>query len=287
MDLYQIRYFVTIAQTGNFTKAAERLFVSQPSLSAGIKKLERELGVMLFERGGRRVLLTPAGQFFLAKAEAMLKDYQLMLQDIQKFKEQPTLRLGTLHTLRGSDLAELMGAFRSKHGNVAIELHSGNLENLEDWLEGGYIDLAITWLRADETKDSLFLFSQQLMLAVFPSHPFAQRSTVPLMDLNGQPYIERIHCEFWRACPQMFESAGVEPHIVYSANSEEWVISLIKAGLGMSIMPKWRQLTNLIYVPIDNLSIARTIGLKWRNHHTSEAVEWFRIFASNYAWQVQ
>lgn len=287
MDLYQIRYFVTIAQTGNFTKAAERLFVSQPSLSAGIKKLERELGVMLFERGGRRVLLTPAGQFFLAKAEAMLKDYQFMLQDIQKFKEQPTLRLGTLHTLRGCDLAELIGAFRSKHRNVAIELHSGYLENLSDWLEAGDIDLAITWLRADESKDSLFLFSQQLMLAVFPSHPFAQRPTVPLMDLNGQPYIERLHCEFWRSGPHLFESAGVEPHIVYSANSEEWVISLIQAGLGMSLMPKWRQLSNLIYVPIDNLSIARTIGLKWRNHHASEAVEWFRKFASNYAWQVQ
>lgn len=85
--LQKIRYFVAIAETGSFTNAAERLSVSQPSLSAGIKKLEQELAVKLLERGGRRAILTPAGKFFLEKAQKILNEYQTTLQELK-----PTFR---------------------------------------------------------------------------------------------------------------------------------------------------------------------------------------------------
>lgn len=287
MDLYQIRYFMTISETSSFTKAAERLFVSQPSLSAGIKKLEKELGVVLFERGGRRVLLTPAGHFFLEKAENILREYNSALHTIKGFKNRPLLRLGTLHTIRGCNLARLLGTYRQKYPNVIVKLYNSHLEELQDWLEQGKIDLAITSLgHSDDSKTSQELFQQRLLLAVAPSHPFAQRTSIHLADLEGEPMIERIHCEIWRAYPHMFDEVGFKPQIVYWADNEEWVISLVQVGLGVSIMPVWTELSNINYVSIADLNLERTVGLKWRSQQESEAVDWFRIFATSHDWQV-
>ncbi|NER51266.1 MAG: LysR family transcriptional regulator [Symploca sp. SIO1A3] len=287
MDLYQIRYFLTIAEFGSFTKAAEQLYVSQPSLSAGIKKLEQELDVMLFERGGRRILLTPAGRLFQEKAKAILAEYQSIRQDLEKLKAQPTLRIATLHTLRANSMAKIIGAFHQQYPKVVIEICNGYLQDLQDWLEQGEVDLTITWLREqDDPRKSQFLFHQALTLAVPQNHALAKASSVCLADLDGQPYIERINCEFWRTCPKMFESAGVKPKIVYSSNNEEWVISLIQAGMGMSIMPIWSDLANVTYVPMTDLSLSRTIGLQWRSKQGLEAVNWFCDFVMERDWQV-
>lgn len=287
MDLYQIRYFLAISETNSFTKAAERLFVSQPSLSAGIKKLEKELGVVLFERGRRRVLLTPAGEFFLEKAQNILKEYQSAVRTLKGFKDRPILKLGTLHTIRGCNLARLIGAYRQQHPNVTIELSNSHLEELRDWLDRGKIDVAITALGPnDDPKTSQTLFRQRLQLAVPLEHPFARRSSIHLTDLEGEPLIERIHCEIWRAYPQMFEEAGIQPQIVYWADNEEWVISLVRVGLGLSIMPFWQGLKDIYYVPIADRHLDRIVGLKWRSQQDSEVVDGFRIFATSHDWQV-
>lgn len=287
MDFYQIRYFLTLVETGNFTKAAEKLFISQPSLSAGIKKLERELGVVLFERGGRKTVLTPAGQYFLNKAQKFVKDYQSLKLELERFKEQPILRIGVLHTIRNLSLSELIGKFREKYPHVVIKLYNGHLEDLENWLEIGTVDLALTWVRnIDAPETSQILFQQPLKLAVHPSHLFSKRNSITLNDLHHQPYIERLNCEFWRSCPRIFESAGIEPQIVYSANDEELVISLIQADLGMSIMPFWKDLNNLIYISIDDLNLTRNMGLKWRTSVVSDLLENFRSLATLHNWQV-
>ncbi|MBE9028241.1 LysR family transcriptional regulator [filamentous cyanobacterium LEGE 11480] len=287
MDLYQIRYFLTIAEVGSFTKAAELLYVSQPSLSAGIKKLEKELDVMLLERGGRGVLLTPAGRLFQARGQAILAEYQAVRQDFQVLKAQPTLRIGMLHTIRGSCMAKVIGAFNQRHPQVSITIYHGYLQELQDWLAQGKVDLALSWLQEqDDPQTSQLLFHQPLTLAVPQSHVFAQAKSVCLADLDGQPYIERLNCEFWRSNQDMFESAGVKPRNVYSSNNEEWVISLIQAGMGMSIMPIWQDLVNTTYVPMTDLSLSRTIGLRWRGQQQLETVAWFRDFALEHDWQV-
>lgn len=290
MDLYQIRYFLAIAEAGNFTKAAERLFVSQPSLSAGIRKLEKELGVSLFERGGRKILLTPAGEFFQTKAGTILAEYQDTLHQLRGFKERPILKLGTLHTIQADNLARLIGAYRDRHPHVIIEVFNGQQDELVDWLDAGKIDLAISLLGPEhDEKAAQRLFRQRLHLAVPASHPFAQRSSLSLQDLDGQPYIQRVHCEIRQACPQMFEVAQVQPHIIYWSDREDWVVSLIQAGLGMSIMPVWPDLPQVAYIPIADLDPARTervVGLRWRSQQNSEVVREFCHFANGHDWQV-
>jgi DNA-binding transcriptional LysR family regulator len=286
MDIYQIRYFLAIVETGGFTKAAERLLVSQPSLSAGIKKLERELGVILLERGGRKAILTPAGQFFLTKAQSILAEYQSALNELKTFKSQPVLRLGLLRTIRISSFARLIGVFRQTYPQVAIELQDGGTVELQERLEAGEIDLLVTGLDGIEANGNvLSLFTQGIALAVANSHPFAHRKSIRLAELDGQPYIDRIHCRLRLSVNQKFEEHGLHHQVVYRADNEDWVLALIAAGLGVTIMAQWRNSPGVTYVPLADWTLERTIGLVWRSGDKNDSVRAFCQFAASHDWQ--
>jgi DNA-binding transcriptional LysR family regulator len=285
MDIYQIRYFLAIVETGGFTKAAERLFVSQPSLSVGIKKLEQELGVTLFERGGRRSVLTPAGQFFLTKAQSILTDYQDVLRELKTFKTQPVLRLGLLRTMRMSSFARLIGAFRQAYPHVAIDLQDGGAVDLQARLAAGELDLLITGLDEIETNgNSLPLFRQRIAVAVADTHPLAGRKSLRLNELDGEPFIDRIHCRARSIVKQQFAALGLCQNVVYRADNEDWVIALVAAGLGITIMSEWQDLIGITYIPIADWTIERTIGLVWRTGQDNEAVQAFCKFAASHHW---
>jgi DNA-binding transcriptional LysR family regulator len=130
----------------------------------------------------------------------------------------------------------------------------------------------------------LALFQQRRSLAVSVNHPFAQRGTVRLVELDGQPYIDRMHCELWGETRQLFESKACQPRIVYRADREEWVISLIAAGLGVAIMPEWQDIPAVAYIPIVDLPLHRTVSLSWRMGYESDVIEKFCTFAASHDW---
>lgn len=285
MDINQIKYFLAIVETGGFTRAADSLFLSQPSLSVSIKRLERELGVILFERGGRRAVLTPAGQFFLEPAQEILEKYQSVLNELRDFSHQPTLRLGVLRTLRVDDFSQMLNQFRDDCSNVLIEIRDGTVKDLHHWLEQGEVDLTVTELTSlENTETSLVLFQQEFLLAVPHEHPLASKKQISLAELDNQAFIGRTQCEIWGKAPQLFEAEGIEPQVVYLADREEWAISMIKSGLGITIMPVWQGLTDIVYIPIADMDLSRIVGLKWRAHQSSDLVKQFRTFAAQYPW---
>jgi DNA-binding transcriptional LysR family regulator len=154
------------------------------------------------------------------------------------------------------------------------------------WLEKGEVDLLLTELTSHEDSEaSLALFEQNYLLAVPQDHPFAQRDSIGLVELDDQPFIGRTNCEIWGKAPQMFEAAGIEPRVVYLADREEWAISIIRSGLGITIMPVWKDLSDIVYVAIAEANLSRTVGLKWRTQQNSEIVKLCRVFASVYDWQ--
>lgn len=301
MDLYQIRYFLTIAETGTFSRAAERLYLSQPSLSAGIKKLEQELGVTLFERGGRRTVLTPAGRLFMDKAQIIMAQYQAAIRELKGFNDALTLRLGVLSTMRVSLLAEFVNSFRKHHPQVTIELHDGTLIGLEEKLQDGDVDVTLTVLGLHgvdhpnpppHSDTSNTLFRQSLWFATYPTHPLAQRSSIRLAELEDLPFIDRVHCEFFPKECQILDAANIHPKIVYRAQHEEWVISLVQSGLGSAIMPHWPGIPGIVYLPVTDLDFQRSLGLKWRSpklkdasaEDSSKLLKEFCNFACSYDW---
>jgi DNA-binding transcriptional LysR family regulator len=285
MDVNQIRYFLAIVDTGGFTKAAESLFISQPALSLSIRRLEQELGVILFERGGRRAIMTSAGHLFLETAKDILQRYQSVLNELRAFNKQPSVRLGVLRTLRIEDLVIMITAFRKQYSNVIIELRDGTTKDLYNWLQQGEVDLLLTELTSsDDSETSLVMFQQDYLLAVPKDHPFSQKDRVNWVELDDQLFIGRNNCEIWGKAPQLFEAAGIAPRIVYLADREEWAISMVRSGLGITIMPVWHNLSDIVYVAIADLNLSRSVGLKWRSQQNLEVVKLFRTFAINYQW---
>jgi DNA-binding transcriptional LysR family regulator len=100
-----------------------------------------------------------------------------------------------------------------------------------------------------------------------------------------QLFIGRNNCEIWGKAPQLFDAEGIESRVIYLADREEWAISMVKAGLGITIMPVWNDLADIVYVPIAEANLFRTVRLKWRLQQNSEMAMLFRAFAANYSWQ--
>jgi DNA-binding transcriptional LysR family regulator len=201
MNLNYLKYFLVVAETGSFTKASERLFITQPSLSVSIQKLEESLGVKLFKRQKnqrKQTLLTSSGEFLLDKARDILNQFESLKTELNDngFIYR-MLKIGTLHTLPIVHIARLISDFGKALPNTVIEQVSGNIAELQDWLEKSDIDLAITVLPEgkENGRTSQILFQQNYLAAITEEHPLAKRTALSLSDLDGLPYIDRAKCE--------------------------------------------------------------------------------------------
>jgi DNA-binding transcriptional LysR family regulator len=284
MNLDQLKYFLAVAETSSFTKASERLFISQPSLSVGIQKLEADIGAKLFERGKKRVLLTSAGKHFLDKAKTILKEYESVKHELQfNFSNCKILKLGILQTLPVVCITQLISQFLKVHPNVVFEQFSGNIVELRNWLERGEIDLAITVLRDQEnTRMSHILFQENYSLAVAENHHLANKVSVSLAELNAHPYIDRIGCETRDDLQRLFATRGICPPVVYRTADDEWSKALIATGIGLAVMPGQSSTPGIVYVRFSDLNLVRQVGLVWRPEQRARVVKMFHTFSISY-----
>ena len=286
MEAYQLQYFLAIAKEGSFTKASEALYVSQPSLSAGIKKLEQELGVFLLERRWRGIVLTAAGELFLKKAEVILLEHHAAINALRNFQERPVLHIGLLCTLQIHVIIKIVQSFRELYPEVTVRVSDTHFDELDKWLLRGDVDIAVTNVTDVANLDSTHvLFQQRLLLAVPNSHLFSQKRAVELSELENEPFIERIKCEVInKKNPPIFEAAGVKPYTVYQADREEWVIALVQSGIGLTIMPEWENLDGITYVPLKDMQPVRKIGLQWNKKQNFKLTNLFRSFVAEGIW---
>jgi DNA-binding transcriptional LysR family regulator len=276
MDIYQIRYFLAVVDAGNFSRAAERVHVTQPTLSTGIKKLEDELGVTLFERNNREVKLTAAGEQFVSRARTISREMEQAKDEMKAARAQAVLRVGALKTLPMDSVAGLVSAFRQAYPEALIELTDGADDEIRARLRLDQIDLAITVLRQEDKPNTSRVFMEEaLHLAVRGDHPLARKRAVRLQEFDGQPFIERINCEIWAEVHEEFRRRRVRPQIAYRAENDQSVITLIAAGLGASIMPVRPNAHGVKFVPIEDFSLKRKIGLLWQESSPSKWVELF------------
>lgn len=286
MNLHQIKYFLAVVDSGSFSKAATRVHVTQPTLSAGIKTLEEELGVTLFVRDNRRVLLTDSGNTFLPHARAAYQELEIGRDKLTTTQESSTLRLGMLNTVPVEPVARLIRDYRELHPTVVVELSEGSDTLLRQQLTVGDIDALITTLRAtDKSTTTISLFDEQVMLAVWKGHPLAVNKSTKLADLHEQPFIDRVDCELWSDLQSALARRQVHPRIVYRAVTDEIVMELVAGGLGLSILPRRTQIhENVVFLPITDFAHRRQIGLKWRARNRSSQVEQLRLFTGSHSW---
>ena len=243
MELHQLQYVVEVANQKNFTRAADKINVSQSTLSQQIGKLEDELGVKLFDRNSRTVGLTQVGEDFINQAKILLDNLEKSKQIVQEYKGllKGTLRIGAIASLGRIDFANLMTEFCRQYPDVKLEIVQAGTYGLLEKLASKSIDVAFVILPADDQyRDISFrhLAYDEFILALPPSHRLAGNPTIDLAEVAEEKFIFHPATDrMFFLCMEACVSAGFHPNIVCESNHSPTCLSLISAGMGIGFFP--------------------------------------------------
>ena len=242
MELRQLEYLVAVAEHANFTRAAERLHVAQPAVSAQIRKLERELGQPLLDRSTRTVRLTAAGEAVLPHAKAALASVGNVTRAVEELTDlvSGSVAIGTV-TAHDVDVPGLLADFHAAHPGVEIRLSTDNSDVLIDQIHSGVLDAAIVSVGADERLDGLdvdVVTDEAIDVAVSYDDEWAGTATVELAALAERPLITLPVGTGLRArLDQAFAAEGLSPHVAFEASTPIALAELAERGLGVAIVP--------------------------------------------------
>ncbi len=265
MEIAQIRYFLAIAETLNFTKAAELCDVSQPTLSRGIKSLELEFGAELVRRERGRTHLTELGQIVrpsLERALALTDSVKAEAADYSTMAAA-TLRLGIMCTIGPVRLVPIISHLTMKAPQINIELLEAPGEKIIEMLSEGSIDVALVGMPVYPSAFALTSLYDERYVVAFPrGHRFEQMDNVPVSQLNGEPYLERLNCEYVSQYTHQSGTCDFEPDVRYRSEHEDWIQAMIVAGMGCACMPEFMALfPELLRRPLIDPQIKRTISV--------------------------
>lgn len=243
-ELSQLRCFVAVARELNFRKAAAQLNMTQPPLSRQVQLLERNLGVVLLERSKHAVRLTPAGRTFYAEAVVLLERARQAELTARKSARGDigAVSIGFVASAVFDLLPMIVGEIGARHPGIEISLREMTTWEQIDALNARRIDLAI--VRASVTQHGIArerLVAEPFMLALPGGHPLGGHDIVPLSALHGEPFIMYSHSgwqPFHDLLTAMFRAHGVAPNIVQYINSSMSILALVRAGMGLALVPK-------------------------------------------------
>lgn len=265
--MHQVRYFLAVSNHLNFTRAAEACHVSQPSLTRAIKYLELEMGGELFHRVRSGTQLSELGRMVhphlqqvfdqTAQAKRIAKDFR----QIKRIK----LRLGIMCTISPKMLAGLISGLNKRHPDIELDIRDSNARSIDKELLDGNLDAAIYCLpgeRPNKLAHTMPLFRERMMIVLPRGHRLGKRANIPLVELHGENYIGRTSCEFNGYADGFFEEKGVDCREVYSSDRDDWVLSMIRSGLGFGFMPEYNVSgPNLVARPIASPAFWREVNL--------------------------
>jgi DNA-binding transcriptional LysR family regulator len=238
IDRYLIRYFLAVVDHGNFSRAAAQANVSQPTLSAGIAKLERTLGTRLFDRNNKRVMLTDAGRRLLGHARTIEQSFNLAETGLGEAGTVRTVRLGIVSTLATAMVSRIIQQFQMLGSGQPIEIVDGNAADLASRLDRGRIDIALSLHRPglDRFRPEP-IYSEGYMMILPPRHRMARETTVDAPEFANETMIVRRHCEALAETSRFFVDRSVRPHFALRTTSDERALAAVRAGLGVTVVP--------------------------------------------------
>ncbi len=278
MNLRDLRYLVAVGDHRHFGRAARACFVSQPTLSAQVKKLEEYLGVQLVERGTRQVLLTATGEEVVARARSVLNQVDDIVELCRAAAEPMTgdLRLGAIPTLAPYLLPHLVAQATEAWPRLRLLLYEERTELLVDRLRKGELDGALMAMPVDgDDLAAVPVFEEPFLLALPAQHPLADRDSAPgpgALPDEELLLLEEGHClrdQALEVCQLATESAG---STCFRATSLETLRQMVAAGVGMTLLPRLAGqvaadlpgASAVKLLPFPEPAPARTIGLYWR-----------------------
>jgi LysR family hydrogen peroxide-inducible transcriptional activator len=278
MNLRDLRYLVALADERHFGKAAERCFVSQPTLSAQVRKLEEYLGVPLVERQPKRVALTPTGEKVVRRARTLLQEADAIVELARNDRDPlaGSLKLALIPTVGPYLLPHVAGRLRKELPRLKLMLYEYQTEPLLEKLRAGEIDLGVLALPvALDGLESAELYEEPFTLAVPASHPLADHDRIKVDDLRGETLLllEDGHClrdQALEVCSRIRVNEAQD----YRATSLETLRQMVAAGHGITLLPELAAETpvgtarGLRIKPFARPAPSRTIGAVWRKSTT-------------------
>lgn len=266
MELYQIRYFLAVADTLNFTRASERSFVSQPALTKAIQRLEETIGGRLFDRTKNSVQLTELGRGMLPNFRQIYETANHAREEARRLTQgqKELVRVGVMCTI---DFHQVLPGFvESQDGRTEVELsfREGNLEALTDALDQGDVDVGIMCSPYEMPRRfaATPLFREDYVLAIGDDHRFNGRSDVAIAELQRERYCERVMCEFSTYIERLLRERGVKLEVVQQSSREDWIQALVRANFGVAFMPiSIAQAADLAYVTMTDVPIVREVSV--------------------------
>lgn len=239
MELYHLRTFVTVAEEGHLTRAAERLFTSQPAISAHVKALEEELGVALFDRTPKGMQLTAAGRQLLERAQRTLAAAGDLLDEAKAMQDELVgeVLIGFNTDATFLRVIELQQAISSAHPRLATIFMSGSSEANLPALRTGRLDVGFVGGVIDEPSLAALRVVDEALVVAVPMSLRGSFDERDLADLARQPWIHTSpHCPHYRVMSRLFEAAGCEPTRIVVAEQEDALLSMVCAGVGLGIV---------------------------------------------------
>ena len=272
MEIHQLHYFVAVAELGNFTRAAERCFVAQPSLSQQIKKLEQELQCLLLDRSTRKIRLTDSGRSFYKRAVDILSSVEAAKAEVSESVDVGRVAIGVIPTIAPFLLPKVLNQFVQKFPKAEVTI----FENLTKYtiqacLEGE-VDVGLLALPIDNEKlTTEAIFKEELLLALPENSPLASKKRIRLEDIAEEKFIllNETHClgeQIIRFC----EQHSCLPTISCHSAQLYTVQKLVELGHGISLIPQMaideKQSKKIIYKSLTGKKPERTIAMTWHKH---------------------
>jgi len=287
MDIRHLQYFVEVARAGSFTKAAQNLYVTQPTISKMVKTIEDELGVALLDRSGKRMELTDAGEVIFRQAETIVKSFEQLsteLDDLMQLKKGH-VRIGLPPMVGSHFFPKIIGAFRDRYPLVTIHLVEDGAKKIEAAVGDGSLDIGVVVLPTDEEKFHSFSFvNEPLMVLLHPANPLAGRDRLSLTELAQESFVLfredfALHDRIIAECVR----SGFQPRIVCESSQWDFIREMVAANLGVTLLPEpiCRGLdeSRVRAVPLTEQTIPWHLGIIWRKdrYMSFAAKEWLRF----------
>ncbi|MEW9701372.1 LysR family transcriptional regulator [Paenibacillus sp. SI8] len=240
MNIENIEAFVYVIHFNSFNKAADALFLSQPSVTARIQSLERELNTLLFEREGRNFTLTEKGKQFLPYAQQILQTFKKGKQQLQNLSAAPNeLRIGCTISVSNYVIPEVLPLIKKKYRHLQIKLSTAPTESILEKLLNKELDIGFVRNVTHPHVDSTGYYEDPIRLFVHPRHPFAERSDISIEDVSRESLVF-FECGSldWMKIHRLFATLDQPPQIEYQIDNLETAKKLVAKGLGVSFLPE-------------------------------------------------
>lgn len=243
MEIHHIRYFLSVCKTLNFTRAAEQSNVSQPALSRAIRQLEEEVGGLLLRRERNTTHLTDLGNVMKPHFEQILAGLADIKAESKRFLtlDAAQLKLGVMCTIGPTRFAGILGHFAQTTSGTTVQIIEDLQSNIQHKLESGECEVALLASPDPfpEQFDCQVLYRERFVVAFPSGHRFARMKSVPFAATDGENYLNRANCEFYKYLAELTQKSGAVHHDVYESEREDWIQNLVSGGMGICFLPEF------------------------------------------------